>query len=52
VREQAVKAIFAVAHVEMDARIVATINMIFTAFALATGWPSLTFGDCEVLIRT
>lgn len=51
VRKKAIEAIFAVSHIEVDARIVATINMNFSALGLAVRTLSLAFTDSEVLVR-
>jgi hypothetical protein len=51
VGEEAVEAVLAVAHVEVDAGIVATIGMCLAALGfLALCSSSLAFIDCEILI--
>ena len=51
VREEAVEAILAVPHVEVDAGIVAPINMELSAFGALFPDLSCAFADREVLIR-
>lgn len=50
VGEEAVEAILAVAHVEVDAGVVAPLNMELAALLTGVAILRLAFADCEVLI--
>lgn len=50
VREEAVEAVLAIAHVEVDAGVKASFNMEFAALGSLLGRGSRTFIDCEILV--
>jgi hypothetical protein len=52
VREEAVEAVLAIAHVEVDAGVEASFDMHFAALRSLLGWGSWTFIDCKILVRT
>jgi predicted ATPase len=50
VREMAVEAVFAVAHIEVNARVVASINMVLAALLSDLSTLALAFADSKVLV--
>lgn len=50
VREEAVEAVLAVAHVEVDAGVEASIDVVFTTFGRLLPLGVRAFVDCEVLV--
>ena len=52
VREMAVEAVFAVSHIEVDARVVASINMVLAALLSDLSTLALAFADSKVLVGT